>query len=96
MFLSVRRCVEFTTRQGRLRANDTLKGHGYYTSIRVCPIFLGPLDRASNDCTQIFLLVRQYAKHTTELAKLKANVTIKVMGYTLVIRVRFIISEPFQ
>ena len=80
MFLSMGQCVEFMTWQRRLRVNDTLRGHGFYTLTRVCSISPEPLDRVSINFTKMFVSVRPYAGSINQQARLKVKVTSQCHG----------------
>ena len=85
MFLSMGQCVEFMTWQRRLRVNGTIRGHGFYTLIRVCSISPEPLDRVSINITKMFVLVRPYAESMNQQTRLKVKVTSQCHGiYTSV------------
>ena len=80
MFLSMGQCVEFMTRQPRLSVNDTLRGLGFYTLIRVCSISPETLDRVSINFTKMFVLLKPYAESINQQARLNVKVTSQCNG----------------
>ena len=65
MFLSVTGCAEPMTQLCKLKV--ILQGHVIYPSIHVRSISRKPFQRFSLNFTQMFLLVRRWAKHMTQL-----------------------------
>ena len=75
MFLSVRLCAEQMPWLHRLKVKVTLQSHWIFPSTLVRSISPEPLRRFSLNSTQMFLSVRQCAKHMTQPPRLMFKVT---------------------
>ena len=82
--ISVRRCAEPMIWVCRLKVKVNFQGHGIYPlQFPVRSISPELFERFSLNLTLMFLSVRRYVDHMTQLCSLEVSVTVKVMGFTL-------------
>ena len=92
--ISVRRCAEPMIWVCRLKVKVNFQGHGIYPlQFPACSISPELFERFSLNVTLMFLSVRRYVDHMTQLCSLEISITIKVMGFTFCC---YISHEPFE